>query len=55
MNKGENMLEMRRKVGHYSYLSRDVIGKGYSSVVYRAQNDSTGTRDLTKDKQSPSN
>lgn len=44
---------MRRKVGQYSYLSRDVIGKGYSSVVYRAQNDSNGKRCLTKDKQSP--
>lgn len=33
----------RKKVGQYSYSGKDVIGKGYSSVVYKAQNESNGT------------
>jgi serine/threonine protein kinase len=33
---------VRRKIGQYSYVPKDVIGKGYSSVVYRGCNDSTG-------------
>jgi hypothetical protein len=41
--KGSELLpEVRKKIGQYSYTPKDVIGKGYSSVVYRGANDSTG-------------
>lgn len=33
---------VRKKILHYSYLLTDRIGKGYSSVVYRGLNESTG-------------
>jgi hypothetical protein len=51
----EHLLDQKKRLGNYSYVARDVIGKGYSSVVYRAQHDSTGNPSLTKDKHSPSN
>jgi len=36
MNFSDNSQDPRKKVGNYTYTSKDVIGKGYSSVVYRA-------------------
>ena len=50
----DNMMDIRKKIGSYSYVSKDVIGKGYSSVVYKAQNESDGTLCLTKDRPLPS-
>ena len=38
MNFSDNSQDIRKKVAHYSYTSKDVIGKGYSSTVYRAHN-----------------
>ena len=32
----------RKKIESYSYGLNDVIGKGYSSHVYRGRNDDTG-------------
>lgn len=43
MKNNETGGDQFKKIGQYSYLSKDVVGKGYSSVVYRAQNDSNGT------------
>ncbi len=39
-----------KKIGQYSYLARDIVGKGYSSVVYRAQNGANGTLSFTQDR-----
>lgn len=33
--------EMRKKIEHYSFSLSDRIGRGYSSVVYKGQNDLT--------------
>jgi SNF-related kinase len=33
----------RKKIKNFSYMLSDRIGKGYSSVVYKGKNDSTGT------------
>lgn len=33
----------RKKVEHYSYGLNDELGRGYSSVVYRARDDRTST------------
>ncbi len=55
MNVNDNLMDLRKRIGQYSYVSKDVIGKGYSSIVYKAKNDSNGKRCLTKDKQLPSN
>lgn len=33
--------ELRKKIEDYSYGLKDVIGRGYSSVVYRGHNDKT--------------
>lgn len=49
MRTQDNQIEMRKRVGQYSYESKDAIGKGYSSVVYRGVNDSSGTLSLTQD------
>ena len=32
----------RKKIENYSYGLNDVIGKGYSSQVYKGRNDSNG-------------
>lgn len=32
----------RKKIENYSYGLNDVIGKGYSSQVYKGRNDNTG-------------
>jgi hypothetical protein len=32
----------RKKIENYSYGLNDVIGKGYSSQVYRGRNDNNG-------------
>jgi hypothetical protein len=53
MHMSENLLEQRKKIGQYAYSVKDVIGKGYSSVVYRALSECNGTPGLTKDRQSP--
>lgn len=55
MRVNENVGELRRRVGQYSYLSKDSIGKGYSSVVYRGVNDSLGMRCARQDSPWPSN
>jgi SNF-related kinase len=33
--------ELRKKIEDYSYGLKDVIGRGFSSVVYRGTNDKT--------------
>ncbi len=33
----------RKKIENYSYGLNDVIGKGYSSQVYKGRNDNNGT------------
>lgn len=33
---------LREKVDQYSYLSKESIGKGYSSSVYKGRDDKTG-------------
>ena len=33
--------DLRKKIEDYSYGLKDVIGRGYSSVVYRGSNDKT--------------
>ena len=48
MNFGENTQDGLKRVAQYAYGSKDVLGKGYSSVVYRAQNETNGTPHITK-------
>ena len=36
MHVTDNSHEIRKKIAQYAYSSRDIIGKGYSSVVYKA-------------------
>jgi hypothetical protein len=43
MKNNESAGDHLKQIGQYSYLPKDVVGKGYSSVVYRAQSDSNGT------------
>lgn len=38
MNFSDRSHDINKKIGQYSYTSKDAIGKGYSSVVYRAHN-----------------
>jgi len=33
--------DLRKKIEDYSYGLKDMIGKGFSSVVYRGTNDKT--------------
>ena len=45
----------RKKIENYSYGLNDVIGKGYSSQVYKGRNDANGklwnySRHLSRDK-----
>lgn len=54
MKTNENPSDFK-KIGQYSYLARDIVGKGYSSVVYRAQNDTNGTLSFTQDRLLQSN
>ena len=39
-----------KRVGNYTYYSKDVIGKGYSSTVYRGLNDTNGTACFIQDR-----
>ena len=48
MNIRETTHEGRKSVGQYNYSPKDVIGKGYSSTVYRATNEQNGTPPLTQ-------
>ena len=52
MIKAETESEGRKKIGRYSYASKDVIGKGYSSVVYKGINETNGTPLSIQDKPS---
>lgn len=38
MNFGDSVKDGLKRIGQYAYGTKDVLGKGYSSVVYRAQN-----------------
>lgn len=38
----------RRKIKHFSFSEADRIGKGYSSIVYKATNDLTSTARSTQ-------
>ena len=38
--------DIRKKIENYSFCLNDRIGRGYSSIVYKAKNDITGTDDL---------
>lgn len=42
----------RKKIKHFSYSEGDRIGKGYSSIVYKATNELTSTASATQMKQS---
>lgn len=55
MNFGDSSMENKKRVGQYAYGTKDVLGKGYSSVVYRAYNETNGTRRITKVTPWPSN
>ena len=44
----------RKKIKHFSYSEGDRIGKGYSSIVYKATNELTSTASATQMKQSQS-
>lgn len=36
-------LVTKKKIEHYTYALEDVIGKGFSSHVYKGKDDNTGT------------
>ena len=50
MKNSDNQLNQRKTITNYSYETHDVIGKGYSSVVYRGVDDSNGTPNITQDR-----
>jgi hypothetical protein len=46
MNKLDSIASIRKKINQYSYLTGETIGKGYSSLVYKGINDTTGKKVL---------
>ena len=50
MNFSDRSHDNNKKIGQYSYASKDAIGKGYSSVVYRGHNESNGISSFTQDR-----
>lgn len=44
----------RKKIEEYSYGLNDVIGKGYSSQVYKGRHDQSGTSSFIQNNLSPS-
>lgn len=51
---GPHSLNNNKKIKHFSYSESDKIGKGYSSIVYKATNDLTSIARSTQMKQSQS-
>ena len=37
-----NKLVTKKKIQHYTYSPEDILGKGFSSQVYRGRDDHTG-------------